>query len=51
MQVFRDLREVNDPEAPTTIDKPFPYDGVPNGPTPGAMVIDPGSESSSATPR
>ncbi len=48
-QVFRDLREVNDPEAPTTIDKAFPYDGVPNGPTPGAMVIDPGSESSSAT--
>ena len=46
-QVFRDLREVNDPEAPTTIDKPFPYDAVPTGPTPGAMVIDPGSESSS----
>jgi len=42
-QVFRDLREVNDPEAPTTIDKPFPYDGVPTGPTPGALVIDPGS--------
>jgi Penicillin amidase len=47
MQVFGDLREVNDPEAPTTIDKSFPYDGVPTGPTPGAMVIDPGSESSS----
>ncbi|MEA2145379.1 MAG: hypothetical protein QOG59_966 [Solirubrobacteraceae bacterium] len=44
--VFRDLREVNDPETPTTIAKPFPYDGVPSGPTPGAMVIDPGSESS-----
>jgi acyl-homoserine lactone acylase PvdQ len=49
LKVFRDLREVNDPEAPTTIDKPFPYDGVPKGPTPGAMVIDPGSESSSVT--
>jgi acyl-homoserine lactone acylase PvdQ len=49
LAVFRDLREVNDPEAPTTISKPFPYDGVPKGPTPGAMVIDPGSESSSAT--
>ena len=48
-QVFRDLREVNDPEAPTTIDKAFPYDGVPKGPTPGAMVIDPGSESSSTS--
>ena len=46
-QVFRDLREVNDPEAPTTIKNAFPYDGVPNGPTPGAMAIDPGSESSS----
>ncbi|HTX30714.1 MAG TPA: penicillin acylase family protein [Solirubrobacteraceae bacterium] len=46
--VFRDLREVNDPEAPTTIRKPFPYDGVPKGPTPGAMVIDPGSEQSTA---
>ena len=48
-QVFRDLREVNDPEAPTTIDKAFPYDGVPSGPTPGAMVIDAGSQSSAAT--
>ena len=47
-KVFRDLREVNDPEAPTTIAKAFPYDGVPTGPTPGAMVIDPGSQSSSA---
>jgi Penicillin amidase len=48
LRVFRDLREVNDPEAPTTINKAFPYDGVPKGPTPGAMVIDPGSESNSA---
>ena len=47
--MFRDLREVNDPEAPTTIKKRFPYDGVPKGPTPGAMVIDPGSESSAET--
>jgi acyl-homoserine lactone acylase PvdQ len=48
MKIFRDLREVNDPEAPTTAAKPFPYDGVPTGPTPGAMVIDPGSESAAA---
>ncbi len=48
-QVFHDVREVNDPEAPTTINKPFPYDGVPKGPTPGAMVVDPGSEASSVT--
>jgi acyl-homoserine lactone acylase PvdQ len=49
LKVFRDLREVNDPEAPTTINKTFPYDTVPKGPTPGATVIDPGSESPSAT--
>jgi acyl-homoserine lactone acylase PvdQ len=47
-KVFRDLREVNDPEAPVTTTKPFPYDGVPTGPTPGAAVIDPGSMSASA---
>ncbi len=46
--VFHDLREVNDPEAPVTTTKPFPYDGVPTGPTPGAAVIDPGSMSASA---
>jgi acyl-homoserine lactone acylase PvdQ len=45
LKVFRDLRSVNDPEAPTTTSKRFNYDGVPKGPTPGAMVIDPGSES------
>ena len=49
LKVFRDLREVNDPEAPTTIKKPFPYDGVPKGRTPGAMLIDPGSESAAET--
>jgi len=43
MKVFHDLREVNDPEAPTTARTEFPYDGVPTGPTPGAAVIDPGS--------
>ncbi len=48
LKVFRDLREVNDPEAPTTIKTPFPYDTVPTGPTPGAAVIDPGSESATA---
>jgi acyl-homoserine lactone acylase PvdQ len=48
LKVFRDLREVNDPEAPVTTTKPFPYDGVPSGPTPGAVVVDPGSRSASA---
>jgi acyl-homoserine lactone acylase PvdQ len=45
LKVFRDLREVNDPEAPVTTTKPFPYDGVPTGATPGAAVIDRGSAS------
>ncbi len=48
LKVYRDLRETNDPEAPTTASKAFPYDGVPTGPTPGAAVIDPGSISSEA---
>ncbi|MEO8966709.1 MAG: penicillin acylase family protein [Solirubrobacteraceae bacterium] len=49
LRTFRDVRQVNDPEAPTTISKRFAYDGVPTGPTPGAMVIDPGSQSRAAT--
>ena len=43
LQIFRDLREVNDPEAPTTTQQTFNYDGVPSGPTPGAAVVDHGS--------
>jgi acyl-homoserine lactone acylase PvdQ len=46
--VFRDLREVNDPEAPTTIRTRFPYEGVPSGATPGSAVVDPGSTTASA---
>jgi acyl-homoserine lactone acylase PvdQ len=48
LKIFRDLREVNDPEAPTTAHKAFPYDQQPSGPTPGAMVVEPESLSSSA---
>ncbi len=48
LQIFRDLRDVNDPEAPVTTTKSFPYDQVPRGPTPGSLVIDPGSMSASA---
>ncbi len=48
LEVFRDLREVNDPEAPVTTTHGFPYDQAPRGPTPGSPVIDPGSLSSSA---
>lgn len=48
LKVFRDLKEANDPEAPTTAAKAFPYDTVPTGPTPGAAVVEPGSLSASA---
>ncbi len=48
LKVFRDLKEVNDPEAPTTTKQSFPYDGVPTGPTPGAVVIDHNSIGASA---
>ncbi|MDQ6810358.1 MAG: penicillin acylase family protein [Actinomycetota bacterium] len=48
LKVFRDLRSVNDPEAPVTTTKPFPYDQVPGAATPGALVIDHGSISASA---
>ena len=48
LNVFRDLREVNDPQAPVTISRSFPYDQAPSGPTPGSPVIDRGSMSSSA---
>jgi acyl-homoserine lactone acylase PvdQ len=48
LSIFRDLREVNDPEAATTASKAFPYDGVPSGPTPGALVVEPETLSNSA---
>lgn len=47
-KIFRDLREVNDPEAPTSIPNRFPYDLQPHGRTPGSSLVDPGSESSSS---
>ena len=43
LAVFRDLRRVNDPEAPVSIPGTFPYNSVPSGATPGSPVIDPGS--------
>jgi acyl-homoserine lactone acylase PvdQ len=48
LKVFRDLRQVNDPEAPVTTSKSFPYDQVPTGPTPGSLVVDQGSLGASA---
>jgi acyl-homoserine lactone acylase PvdQ len=48
LEVFRDLRQVNDPEAQTTAAQPFPYDQVPTGATPGALVVEPGSASPEA---
>jgi acyl-homoserine lactone acylase PvdQ len=47
-EVFRDLKEVNDPEAPTTGTTAFPYDLEPTGPTPGAVQVDPGTSSPAA---
>ena len=41
--VWQDLREAQDPEAPTTLTQRFPYEPIPAGPTPGAAVIDAGS--------
>jgi acyl-homoserine lactone acylase PvdQ len=49
LKVFRDLRSVNDSEAPTTARKAFPYDTVPTGPTPGSLLVDPGSQSAAAS--
>ena len=44
LKIFHDLRESNDPEAPTTIKTPFPYDKEPAGKPPaGSAVIEPGS--------
>ncbi len=48
LKIFRDLREVNDPEAATTAAKAFPYDTVPTGATPGSPLIDRNSLSSEA---
>jgi hypothetical protein len=45
---FRDLREANDPEAPTTLSTRFPYAGTPTGRTPGSSSIDAGSLSPTA---
>jgi len=41
--LFNDLRAANDPEAPTTIRRRFPYADPGEGPHRGSVVIDPGS--------
>jgi len=41
--VWHDLRESNDPEAPTSAPAPFDYHSDPGGPTAGSPVIDAGS--------
>lgn len=53
LKVFNDLREAQDLNTPTTIDKTFVYEPVPTGPTPGSAVIDRGSlqQVSPLTPR
>ena len=51
-EVFQDLKESNDPEAPTTTTTPFPYDQEATGPiatvSPGAVLVEPGTQSSAA---
>jgi acyl-homoserine lactone acylase PvdQ len=47
-EIFKDLRRVNDPEAPTTGKTAFPYDGEPSGATPGALLVEPGTVSPAA---
>jgi acyl-homoserine lactone acylase PvdQ len=41
--VWQDLREAQDPEAPTTVSQRFTYETIPTGSTPGSAVIDAGS--------
>ena len=43
LSVWNDLRERLDPEAPTTIDKPFPYQNGPSAAAVGNRVLDAGS--------
>lgn len=53
LEVFNDMREAQDLNTPTTVDKSFPYEPLPSGPTPGSAVIDKGSlqQVSPLTPR
>jgi acyl-homoserine lactone acylase PvdQ len=46
--VWRDLRSANDPETSVTTSRRFPYVTHRGGRTPGSLVVDPGSLSSSA---
>jgi acyl-homoserine lactone acylase PvdQ len=46
--VWRDLRSANDPETSVTTSRRFPYVTDRGGSTPGSLVADPGSLSSSA---
>jgi acyl-homoserine lactone acylase PvdQ len=48
LAIFRDLKEADDPEAPTTAARAFPYDTVPSGPTPGAALVEAGTLSTTA---
>ena len=43
LKIFRDLRQVNDPEAPVSVPGTFPYETQPKGKTPGSLVPDPAS--------
>jgi len=49
-KVFRDLKQSNDPEAPTTASTEFPYDKEPalGSPAPGAVLVEPGTQAPAA---
>jgi acyl-homoserine lactone acylase PvdQ len=49
-RAWLDLMEANDPEAPTTIAKRFPFGRVSGGPTKGSPLIDRGSLNLAADP-
>ena len=47
-RIYREVGNVNEPEATTSIPKAFPFNLVPTGATPGSPLVDPGSVSASA---
>ncbi|MSX02775.1 MAG: hypothetical protein F2813_06400 [Actinobacteria bacterium] len=48
-RIYRELHQVNEPEATTSIPTSFPYNLVPTGATPGSPKVDPGSKNNLAS--
>jgi len=47
-RIYREVHQVNDPDATTSIPKSFPYNLVPTGATPGSPLVDVGSRTATA---